>query len=82
VVFICLLHVLQGDKTCLRTLTACSAVAAVSAHWLANWLNDARVVCVCLLAALQGDKTCLRTLTAGQGARARCAIKCMRKMQC
>ncbi|WIA14405.1 hypothetical protein OEZ85_002931 [Tetradesmus obliquus] len=29
-----------------------------------------------------GDKTCLRTLTAGQGARARCAIKCMRRMQC
>lgn len=29
-----------------------------------------------------GDKSCLRTLTAGQGARARCAIKCMRQMAC
>jgi hypothetical protein len=31
---------------------------------------------------LQGDKTCLRTLTPGQGARARCAIKCMIQLAC
>lgn len=29
-----------------------------------------------------GDKTCLRTLTPGQGARARCAYKCMMKKAC
>uniref|UniRef100_A0A383VA71 SMB domain-containing protein n=1 Tax=Tetradesmus obliquus TaxID=3088 RepID=A0A383VA71_TETOB len=29
-----------------------------------------------------GDKTCLRTLTPGQGARARCAIKCMIQLAC
>jgi hypothetical protein len=35
-----------------------------------------------LLLLLQGDKTCLRTLTPGQGARARCAIKCMIQLAC
>lgn len=29
-----------------------------------------------------GDKSCLRTFTPGQGARARCAIKCMVQLAC
>ena len=29
-----------------------------------------------------GDRTCLRTITPGQGARARCALKCMWREEC
>jgi hypothetical protein len=62
----------------LLLLVACM-VSTAGTYW---HVNATSLLCTCLLLCSYGDKTCLRTLTPGQGARARCGIKCMLLLEC